>query len=147
MIIIGLDDKEYKINLGNYTYNKNKRRSQLCSGAIDVIKSIYPSDPICEEIYLPGATSKIYLDLFLPKRNLAIEVDGRQHNLYSNHFHKNKYGFAKSQRRDREKTDLLEINNITLVRLLHNESPTEWRRKLLYRFDGESSIESRSPSG
>jgi hypothetical protein len=72
MIIVGLNNKEYKINLGNYTYNKNKSRSKLCELVISLIKSIYPSDPICEEIYLPGADSKIYLDLYLPKRNLAL---------------------------------------------------------------------------
>lgn len=135
MKITSLDGREYKLNLAKYIYklNDGKQRSSLHKAAISLLKSIYPSDTICEEIFLPGCNSKLYLDLFLPLRNLAIECDGVQHEIFNVHHYKSKLEFARAKRRDAEKTELLELNNITLVRLNYNESIDEWRDKVLNR--------------
>ena len=136
MKIIGLDNKLYHINLSKYLIRNESDlagKSSYHKRAYRLLKEIYPSDAVCEEIFLEGCSSKLYLDLYLPARNLALEVDGEFHSKYSGHHHGSKLEFARAKKRDLEKTEILELNNITLVRLNYNESDAEWKSKIILR--------------
>jgi hypothetical protein len=138
VILTGLNGESYKINLTKYILKDGdeKKKSKLFQRAINVIRKIYPGDMVCSELYLQGCSSKLYLDIYLPLRRLAIEVDGSQHSTINSHHFKSKLEFYKAQRRDSEKTDFLELNNISLVRLPYGQSESEWRDAILGRFDG-----------
>ena len=72
-----------------------------------------------EEVSLPGCG--LYLDIFMPSISLAIEVHGRQHYEFVPFFHKTKMDFLLARKRDRDKIEWCELNDIVLVSLPYNE--------------------------
>lgn len=133
MNVIGLDDKEYKMSLKN----RGTSKSKLHSSALDLVKDIFPFDPIYEDVTLPGSKSMsrkslLYVDIFLPKRDLMIEVHGEQHFKYNSHFYKDKFSFYRAQARDRDKAEWCFRNDICLVELSFNNKE-EWRNLIVNR--------------
>jgi len=137
MRILGLDGKEHKLAFhGNTSADKNdNNRSKLHLKAREILTKIFPFDIIHEEVTLPGTKAKnskslLYADFFIPSRNLIVEVNGEQHDIYIKFFHKNKLDFYKAKARDRNKKEWCELNGITIVYLNHNESEEEWTAKI-----------------
>ena len=122
MEVRGLDGKPYRLKLKRKTLSKQSGPHQR---AHSILKELYPHSLIYEEVKIPG--SKLRIDLYLPVENLAVEVQGEQHEEYNEHFHKNKMGFLLSKKRDLDKKKWCELNNITLVRLYKND---DWHEKL-----------------
>lgn len=134
--VTGLDGKEYKFN-----YSKNKSRkhhsskSSLHKHARDLIQELFPSYSVYEEVTLPGSkrlgrSSLLYADFFIPSLMLIIEVHGKQHYEYCQHFHGDKMGFVKAKRRDSDKAEWCEINDFSLIVLPYNERK-EWKNLIL----------------
>jgi hypothetical protein len=136
------DGNSHKINLGAYTYrNDGVKRSSLMMAAITLLKKLYPGDPICVEIRLPGASTNLYLDIYLPIRRLAIEVQGAQHFRANTFMHgkdreTRERNFRRGQNRDREKQQLLAHNNITLIYLNDGEE-SSWESSIRNAFSNE----------
>jgi hypothetical protein len=63
----------------------------------------------------------MYLDIFFPEYNLAVEYHGEQHFKFPNFFHKTKDAFKASQKRDNLKSKLLKENNIKYIEWKFNE--------------------------
>lgn len=95
-----------------------------------LLKELYPLEIIYEEVSLKGS---LRLDFFIPKLKLCIEIDGKQHYKYIEHFHKNKLNFTRSVQRDIAKNEWCEINGFTLVRLPDKEVNDEWKERILQR--------------
>lgn len=131
MKVRGLDGREHSWVLTGYqhTPNQTRPRSELHLEARRLLKSIYPSFPLLEEVFIPGA-DKMYLDFFIPSLLTAYEVHGKQHFEFNLHFHGNKLNFARAQKKDRDKKNWLELNGIQLVELNYNEVEA-WRGKIL----------------
>lgn len=131
MKVKGLDGRIYVWNLNGYQHspNQTRPRSELHLIARKLLKSIYPSFSLLEELHLPGS-DKLYVDFFIPQMMTAYEVQGRQHFEFVQHFHKNKLGFAKSKIRDKRKKEWLSINGIELIELIDNEVE-QWRGKII----------------
>lgn len=131
MKVKGLDGREYSWSLSGYQHTPNqiRPRSELHLEARKILKEIYVSFPLLEEVYIPGP-EKMYLDFFIPALMIAYEVQGRQHFEFVAHFHGDKMTFAKAKKKDRLKRDWLEINGIQLVELNYNEVEA-WRGKIL----------------
>ena len=120
--------KAYTMSLTPYTAdNDEEKHSDLHNKAKKIIKEVYPTDPLCEELYLPGP---LYIDLFLPIRRIAVEVHGQQHYDFNSFFFKDKLKFGRAQQRDKKKAEWCELNNITLIEFAYNESEEEWKIKL-----------------
>lgn len=137
MKVIGINGKEYIWNLSHYTVlNDDKRkRSKYHIRARNLLKEIYNSYRILEEVKLPGSTalhrkSVLYLDFYIPTINKAFEVHGQQHYEYCEFFHKNKADFIKGQARDEDKKIWCELNGIELITLKYSESDDEWRQRI-----------------
>lgn len=124
-----LDGKEFAIG-------RSKPRDNASKGhklAIQMIKDELPSAVILEEVSIRVTTrdkSRQYLDIYLPKRDLVIEVHGRQHKEFVLHFHGSKKEFRKAQLKDRQKKEWCELNELRLIELFHDESEDEWRDKI-----------------
>ena len=101
--------------------------------AVSVIKSVYPSEPLCAELYFEGAPAKLYVDLYLPVRKIAIEVQGEQHFKFVRHMHGNKLNYLNAKRRDIMKRELLELNGIVLLYFNYNERSL-WKKILIEAF-------------
>jgi hypothetical protein len=133
----GINGKEYTWNLTGYDiFNDDARkRSRYHLRARNLLKEIYNSYRILEEVKLPGSTalhrkSVLYLDFYIPTLQRAFEVHGQQHYEYNPFFHKSKADFIKSQVRDEDKISWCELNNIELITLKYSESDDEWRKRI-----------------
>ena len=75
----------------------------------------YPTDIICEEVYIKG--EKFYLDFFLPRLKTVIEVNGRQHKEHVKFFHKTKQDFDKQINTDNRKKNWCDINGFKMIEI------------------------------
>lgn len=137
MKVVGINGKEYAWNLTGYdVFNDDKRkRSKFHMRARNLLKEIFNSYRILEEVKLPGSTelhrkSVLYLDFYIPSIKLAIEVHGKQHYEFCPFFHRSRAEFLKGQTRDEDKIAWCELNHITLITLKYSESDDEWRQRI-----------------
>lgn len=122
MKVKGLDGREYSWNISKHSVapNSTRSRSELHLEARKLLKVAYPSYSILEELYLPGSNG-LYLDFFVSQLSLAVEVHGRQHFEFVQHFHGNKLAFLNAKKRDNTKKQWLLMNNISLLELRYDE--------------------------
>lgn len=128
MKVVGLDGRIYNLRIEKRQLgNKSGPHEQVKS----LLKHLFPLDEIGEEVFLPGASTTLYADFFLPNRSLVVEIHGRQHFDFVKHFHGTYQNFVRSKRRDEEKEEWCALNNIELIVLLDTESSSEWQKKIL----------------
>ena len=123
----GLDGKEYLLKLKK---NNGKFKSTYHKKAYELFKSIYPLYTVYEETKLCGTKNDLYIDIFCPSLQMMIEVQGEQHEKFNPFFHQNIAGYARSRGRDAEKRNWCELNGITLIELVYNESEEQWKKKM-----------------
>lgn len=134
MKFIGLNGKEYNIDLKKYSIQKTTS-SQYHKAARDLLCDIFHGYNIYEEVKLPGTVdpakkSALHIDFFIPNATIGVEVHGEQHFKYVPFFHKTKAGFLQSKARDKKKIEWCTVNNITLIELRWDESIEQWREKI-----------------
>ena len=134
MIIQGLDGKEYSWNPSASQANSPKLSSLHIKAKI-LLDKLFPYDRILEEVSLVGSKterrkSTLRADLFIPNRNLLIEVHGEQHYKFNKFFYKDKLSFYRAKARDSEKKEWCNLNDITLIEFNYNEDVDDWRRKI-----------------
>lgn len=116
---------------GHYAHANISNKSSLHILAKALIKQKYPTLQVIEEVPVPVKKSDIYyLDFYLPMIKTAVEVHGEQHYRFIPFYHVSQLGFIKSQKRDKEKLEWCELNNIRLIELPYNETETEWAQRL-----------------
>ena len=132
MIIVGLDGKE--INWKPKHGNRSRKSSKLHQKAVELVEEILPHDIILEEVRLDGSKTErhglLYLDIYLPLRRVAIEVQGQQHFEFNNFHYKRKMDFFRATARDRSKRTWCEINNILLIDLNYDEDENGWKERI-----------------
>jgi hypothetical protein len=132
MIIFGLDGKERKWNPKGGC--RDRKTSKLHQTAVKIVDRLLPHDTILEEVKLDGTKTErhgvLYLDIYLPLRRVAIEVQGQQHFEFNTFHYKNKMDFFRATARDRSKKNWCDINNIVLINLDYNEDEDEWTKRI-----------------
>jgi len=113
MIVKIYDGSEININLKKYLLKETYQRSKFQTRIKEQLKEEYPSDNIYEEVYIP--IEKFYLDLFIPSRQLVIEIQGKQHSMHIKFFHKTKIDFNNQKNRDERKINFCLLNNFKFV--------------------------------
>ena len=63
----------------------------------------------------------LYVDIFFPEFNLAVEYHGEQHFKYPNFFHKTKRAYLDAKHRDRIKRGLLKTYKVNYIEWKFNE--------------------------
>ena len=124
MNVIDLDGNTSRLKLTGYTIGINNRdsRSKYHLSARQLLKEKHPTLQILEEVSIKirkGET--LYLDFFIPLLNHAIEVHGQQHYKFSPFFHGSHMEYLKQLKRDREKKEWCEINNVEFTVLAYDE--------------------------
>ena len=109
-------------------FDDNRPRSELHIRCRNLLRSLYPTQRILEEVPLPN--ERLFLDFFLPAQKKGIEVNGQQHYSFSQFFHSNKFEFAKAKQRDKRKRGWCEMNGITLIELKYDEDEETWIKKI-----------------
>ena len=137
MKVTGINGREYAWNLTSYTVDANdkRKRSKYHIRARNILKQIFHSYRILEEVKLPGSTEShrkgvLYLDFYIPQIMLAVEVHGQQHYEYTPFFHKNKAEFALAQSKDDDKIKWCELNKIDIIVLKHSDTDEQWRDQI-----------------
>lgn len=126
----GLDGREYTWNLTGYrvALNDTRERSSYHLQCRQLLRELYPTIIICEEVPLPG-TSSLRLDFYVPQLKLAVEVQGEQHFQPNRRFHRTQFAFAEAQKRDGDKERWCRINGVRLVSLRYDERG-RWRGQI-----------------
>lgn len=121
--IIDLDGKPQKWSLTGYIAKGHMRnKSELHLKAREIIKKIYPTLQVLEEVPIPLRKSEVlYLDFYLPLAKICIEVHGEQHYKFVPFFHRNQLNFLKHKKRDREKKIWCETNEISVIELPYDK--------------------------
>ena len=137
MKVTGINGREYVWNLNGYSVaaNDKRKRSKYHIRARNLLKEMYHSYRMLEEVKLPGSTQShrkgvLFLDFFIPQIKLAIEVHGQQHYKYTPFFHKNKADFAIAKAKDEDKIEWCELNKIDIIVLKHSDTDEQWRDQI-----------------
>jgi len=127
----GLNGRIYSIDIRPSKYpvkDENNCKSKFQWRIGQKVKSLYPRDNILEDFYVPG--EGLYIDFYLPMRQLAVEANGVQHSSYSDFFHGSKEAFKNSLMRDTRKIEWCKLNCIKLICIEYNDDDSEIIRKL-----------------
>lgn len=127
--IIDLDGNTVQWSLsGGIARGFRNNKSELHLRARKIIHNIYPTFQILEEVKIPiRRTENLFLDFYLPLNRKCIEVHGEQHYKFIAYYHQNIMGFMKHKKRDQEKIEWCELNNIELIVLPFNKTDEEWK--------------------
>lgn len=109
------------------SYETSKSEFQWYIG--NLVEAIFPNELILEEFYVPY--DRLYIDFFLPRKKLAVEVMGEQHYAFSAFFHGSMENFKKAQERDNRKSLWCTMNDIRLIKVRDGDTEEEIRNKLL----------------
>lgn len=137
MKVLGINGAEYVWNLSPYDVKQDntRARSKYHLRARSLLKEIYHSYRLLEEVKLPGSTAKhkkgvLYLDFYIPQIKKAFEVHGQQHYEYNGFFHKNMADFLLAKAKDEDKIEWCELNSVGLVVLKYSDSDADWRTQI-----------------
>ena len=137
MIVIGFDNKEYKLKLSS---KQSSSASNLHKQVRVLLKKLFPLDRAYEEVRLEGSQngnkkSVLHADFIIPSKRMMIECQGVQHSEHVKFYHPTKMDFYSAKARDKRKLEWCELNNITLVCLEWNEKEEEWIKKINNCYD------------
>jgi len=137
MKVVGLNGREYNINLKKYIVKRNDKtvKSKYHIAARELLAEMFNGYTVLEEVKLPGSRcpskkSVLFLDFFIPSLMLGIEVHGRQHYEFCKFFHKTMAGFLQSNKRDFIKQDWCELNGVELIVFKYSDSIEDWRNQI-----------------
>lgn len=132
MQVIDLDNNHHTWHLtGNIARGKIYNKSSFHLKARELLSGLFPTLQLLEEVSIPlrkGET--LYLDFYLPLKKMCVEVHGEQHYKFVPFYHSNMLSFLKAQKRDREKAEWCNINNIRYVTLPHFENNEQWMNRI-----------------
>jgi hypothetical protein len=134
----GLDGQIHNWKLHGYVVraNESRPRSKLHLKARTILKDIFPTVQVLEEVAAPiTRTEKLFFDFYLNTVKLVVEVHGQQHYKFNTLFHTSAQDFANQRKRDRRKAEWCEYNNITYIELPYNEDDDQWRIRINQRND------------
>jgi len=97
--------------------------SKLADRMGDLLREVFPFAKIIPEHYVKYKGQKLFVDYYVPSYLIAIEVHGRQHDEFVEHFHKDDRGWRAHRRRDRYKEEWASLNGITYIVIRENDAP------------------------
>jgi hypothetical protein len=106
---------------------KAKSRSKFQFSVKQFLEPLWRHQICFEEFPVYGTLQRV--DFLNATKKIAIEVNGRQHTEYVEHFHKNRANYLRSIKRDWVKTEWLESNDFQLVEIEIQDLPhlsPEW---------------------
>lgn len=104
--------------------------SLLCDQVISVVRSLFPEVIVKQEHFVIYNGQKLFVDIFIPQLGIVIEVHGRQHDSFVEHFHGDEHGFKMSKRRDALKEEWACLNGYIMVVLREADLPITAQRLL-----------------
>lgn len=132
MNIVDLDNNTKQWKLKGYISKATAtNKSTYHIRARQLLHELFPTLQILEEVSIPVRPKEVmYLDFYLPLIKTCVEVHGEQHYKFIPFYHTTKLNFLKAKKRDNEKKEWCEQNNITYVELPYNENLDDWTKKI-----------------
>lgn len=130
MKVTDLSGREHSWNLTGHIPEPSdtRPRSDLHIQCRELLRLMFINEPILEELTIPG--EQLYIDFFLPRRKLIIEVNGEQHYKYVKHFHGSISGFKNYKKNEQRKKEWAALNGLKFVELSYLEKIDEWERNI-----------------
>jgi len=100
-------------------------KSKIQYNAKQFLKQYWKNHVVFEEF--PVAGTRLKFDFYNANKKIAIEVNGQQHVKYVPFFHKRRSNFVSQIRRDQQKIDFCELNEIKLVEI-YSESELDKKK-------------------
>ena len=111
-------------NVNKYKIKWEKHsRSKLQFTVKQFLKKYWDSHVVFEEF--PVAGTRLKFDFYNANKRTAVEVHGAQHTKFVQFFHGSKSNFVKQLRRDQQKIDFCELNDIKLVEIFDGDKITK----------------------
>lgn len=105
--------------------------SSLIANKVErLLREAFPLLQIQKEHFVKYNGQRLFVDFFIPAYLIAVEVHGRQHDVFVEHFHKDGAGWREHKKRDSVKEEWAETNNITYVVIRESNMP-ETKNELL----------------
>lgn len=132
MNIVDLDNNTKKWSLKGYISKATAtNKSNYHIRARQLLHELFPTFQILEEVSIPlRAKETLYLDFYMPLGKTCVEVHGEQHYKFIPFYHTTKLNFLKARKRDNEKKEWCEKNNITYIELPFNEDLASWTDRI-----------------
>jgi hypothetical protein len=116
--------------------------SKIANELYDILTDMFPrrlGPRVKREIFVRHAGHKLFFDFYIKELGIYIEVQGRQHTEFVEHFHNDKETFMKQKQRDNAKIEYVQETGKCLIRFHYNEEITEdlVREKIDKVLDGE----------
>lgn len=134
MKIRDLNDEvwEWKLHGHIVRHNDARPRSQLHLLARNLLRELFPTVQIMEEVPIPiTRREKLFFDFYINTLKLAVEAHGEQHYKFNSLFHSSAQDFVHQRKKDARKREWCEYNNITYVELPFNEGVEQWKERIL----------------
>jgi len=112
-----IDGRTISINLAKLSTCTRESASKGHQTTAEALTQVFDGFAIYQEVYI----DRIYLDFFIPLLKIVIEVDGIQHDKYTEFFHKDGSGFLKSIKRDEQKEDFCKKNGLKFIRIVTSQ--------------------------
>lgn len=132
MLVKDLDGLNHNWLLtGNMAKGKIDNRSSLHLATRKLLSAHFPTLQLLEEVPIRIRKNEtLYLDFYIPIKKICVEVHGEQHYKFIPFYHTNVLNFLKSQKRDREKQEWCEINNIQYIVFKFDEDEQLWNERV-----------------
>ena len=91
--------------------------SKLSDYVYELLKKIFPHNLIKAEYYIKYKGTRLFFDFYIKDLGILIEVQGKQHDEYVEHFHGDREGFIVSKRRDNLKKEYCQENDLILIEI------------------------------
>ena len=88
-------------------------RSKFQTSVKKFLRPYWENDFVFEEVRVVG--TRLSLDFYNANKKIAVEVQGAQHTKFVKHFHKNHFKYADQLKRDEQKLNFCQANNIKLA--------------------------------
>mgnify|MGYP004445986771 CR=1 FL=1 len=122
---------KWKIESSLIRGNEERPRSKLHLAARSLLKEIYPTLQICEEIPVRiRRDKKAIIDFYINTIKTVIEVHGEQHYKFNSLYHTCAQDFLNQKKRDSELIDWCILNNLNYVELPFNENRKQWKIRI-----------------
>ena len=125
------------MKIGNQSKKRGRNKSAPHKAAISFLLTVFPGTTIQEEVTVEGPNGPLYLDLYLPKIPLIVEVHGEQHYKHIPFFHKTLGQFLLAQKRDRDKIEWANSNEIPIV-IFPSDKQETWHNLLTLAISPDS---------
>lgn len=102
--------------------------SKIANKIYDILNGMFPrllAPRITKEIYVKYEGQKLFFDFFIKEIGVYVEVQGRQHTEFVEHFHGEKEAFMAQKARDNLKIQYVEEKGQCLIRFNYNEKITK----------------------